>query len=468
MPALEDLLEENLARVRGLLGPRRPEEPRIAAALREALDGPGPESVLRLGRERTVLRLSGGRVLKLYHPQRRGEALRRRLRTAPALREAAVLAPWHPEIRAEQTGPALGLLLRPWLEGRTLETALPEEAVAAGAGLDALLAAGLVDPDLSPRDLLLAGDGRLLPLDGGHARRLPGPAPAAARRAALVLLLAGLPPEAAAACAPVLAEALSLPRAWRAQLEAGARRHRLRSLLHRRHRATRPSRDLVTWGSRGWRRRGVSLDEEEPPVLLARSRRGEVQRRGATVWKRWRRGAGLLRRGLGGGPGLRAWRNHLLLEQAGMPVARGLAWRREAGGETLVRAWVAGRPPGPDELAAVARWLGRLHDLGLGHRDPKAANFLLDEAGRAVLLDADGLEAPLRRPGRDLGRLLAEASPAREDLLIRAWRSAGGPGGQEAEAKRRARAFRRLLASCAPTRAGSGASPPEVPSPRPG
>lgn len=107
-----------------------------------------------------------------------------------------------------------------------------------------------------------------------------------------------------------------------------------------------------------------------------------------------------------------------------------------AAAETLKRV-LRSEPPGSARRLGIARRLGRLlgriHAAGFRARDLKAANFLVDGAGRVWLVDLDGVR-PARarriraRRGRDLARLLRDVAgsgrldPGERRAFVRGYR----------------------------------------------
>ncbi|KAA3609063.1 MAG: hypothetical protein DWQ01_10805 [Planctomycetota bacterium] len=460
---LEQLHRQNLDWLRAKGSQLSPREPRLAACWQAALDGAG--EVLRLSPGRTVLRLSLDEVpwvFKIHHPRRAGEAWRNRLRTPPALREAAVAdrlrqrglglpQPW----LAECPAPGLAWLARPWVDGSPLTELLPEQTEWAGRELAGLHRAGWSDPDLLSQDLLVS-EGRLLPLDLGQARCSTGPAPNLAQRADLLLLLAAMSPRQAAAAAPRLLQGHGRAggEIWPLEaLLADAACDRRLSAWRRSRRAFRTNRDFLQ--DRGsHRRRNFPPPEQEPPPLADGSRTA-VRIGERWVEKRYARSdfLGRWRSRLGWGPGRRAFRGLYLLEVLEIPAVQAWAYQQErqpADGQAGERLWTGRSRLAPCDrasLPAIATWLGRLHRSGFGFRDPKPENFLLGEHG-PVLVDADGLR---RRPKpRDLARLLAEVDFQDASLLQKLWQHYLAALGEQfppgkAAVERWTRRFRRRL-----------------------
>lgn len=485
------------------LASARPRAPLLAELAARAREGAG--EILRGSPQRTVVRIPHAGddwVLKVYHPRRRLEWLRRRADRAPALREQALARALHvrlpglPEVVAEQASAGLGLAARRWIPGRDAAEILAGSAAGAaaeriGSGLAALHRAGWSDPDLHPKDLLVpaepaccglaaAAEGELarglalLPLDLGHARWSPTGAPPLARRGDVLLLILALPPPiqveilepllrgyaAAAGAEPGWRELRRVLRPDRAaEWLAGAAEARRAALWRQSARCLRDNRDFER-AARGVRRRtapaavlallesGRAGGEGE---VLAAGRRSRVARLGPVIVKTYHRPCYLswLRRRLGCGPARRGFRRLYALELHGLEGARPLCAVACAGAEHLGMTALPGRPPAASELPLLARWLARLHAAGLGLRDAKGRNFLLLPDGEPALVDPDGMR---RRPApaRDLGRLLAEA-PAGSGLeraALAAYAAAAPPGAAPSR-----RAQRRILARAARFRA---------------
>ena len=146
----------------------------------------------------------------------------------------------------------------------------------------------------------------------------------------------------------------------------------------------------------------------------------------------------------------REWRMLARLHAAGLPVPRPVAagWRRRGLFYTaeLVTLRIAGAAPLSARLAegaaldwrAIGRMLADFHALGACHADLNAHNILLDEDGRAWLLDFDRgrFRAPgpwqeqnLARLGRSLRKIAAEpGAPAFDPAGWRALRSGYAEG----------------------------------------
>jgi len=403
-------------------------------------------------------------LLKIYHPARPFPRLRRLGGVPAAGREArnlerlAARLPGLPRPAAvEQVRPSLGLLARPWLEGTLLAEVFPARAQETGRALANLHALGWCDPDLLPADLLIPTENprepfRLLPLDLGQARIGAGPAPPLARRRDLLLLLSTLDPACGEGAAERLREGYRtiLPlEESSADIAREARTLRAALFWRQSARCLRSNAEFAA------RRQEVRRRDAPPPggnpELLSQGRRGRVLRLGAVVRKEYRRAFPALRRTLGLAPGRRGFRHLHLLELHGLPAARPLGWNFAQGREILETGCVAGRPARREDLPALAGWLGRLHAAGLGLRDAKCANFVLDPEGHPVLTDPDGLSRRLspRCRARDLGRLLAEAAgdPSLEQAAFEACRRGAHPLDPlpHAAVARQVRRFRGIL-----------------------
>lgn len=426
---------ENLAWISEQIGIRRPDAAGLASLLQRALDGEG--ELLRVSPQRTVLRLDAndtyaapdGWLLKIFHPRRRTEGLRRLVSLAPAQREyeawqrlAARLAV---PLRADsaQISSGVGIFARAFWQGHAAQA---DEATA--HSLAALHKARWIDRDLALSDLMWRtakdGERQLLPLDLGHAQVAAIPQPPEQIYRSLARLLSGLSPETARNWAPELLEAHAqvLPD-WKVEsLLNRSNKLRNRRAWRRSLRALRDCSDFHA-DEHGARRRGF---EAQPPtwpialqdgqVLLADGPRSSTLRAGEVVWKFYPRpGAGqAVRRALVGGPGRLAYRNLAALEILGIPAAQPLAWLKHPQGEWIATRFVAGPQAQRTATDELAHWLAALHDHGFGLRDMKCSNFCLHEAAQAdveatwALVDADGLTPRVEDAARDLARLLAE------------------------------------------------------------
>lgn len=118
-----------------------------------------------------------------------------------------------------------------------------------------------------------------------------------------------------------------------------------------------------------------------------------------------------------------------------------------AGARSLAECLRAGDVPAA-ALEAVGSAVARLHAWGFAHRDLKATNVLVDGAGRAWLVDLDGIRRRLVTPERraaDLGRLfrdLAEHPPHQRECVEAVLKGYG----REAPRAETLRLFRRFAA----------------------
>ncbi len=441
---MEELARSNLVRLRERLHERPLRDPLLARLWRQASAAP---ECLRVSPSHTVLRVrtEGGWVLKFYHPQRPAEGLRRLFRRPPAGRELRLArALGWTAVRAEQPRADLGIYAHPWIE--------PGPSGDWVQGLAELHRRGWSDPDLSREDLIWDGEGRLHPVDLGHARWTPGGAPLLARRADLATLLAELPEEdaARAAAAGEKADPPHAPFSSAELLASVPEIRRSRAWRHAR-RCRRNCADFVRVVG-GALRRGFSPPTGKGDTLRSgRRSRSILYFAERTIGKEYFLTTPLrrLRRIAGVGPARAAARRLTFLGELGLPAATLLGWRES----WLWTSLVEGRDPGIEDLPLLAGWLGTLHAAGVGLRDPKPANFRIRADGQAVLVDGDGIEPRLRRPGRDLGRLLAEVEEDSPSWW-RIQRAYGHP--LPTGCRRAARRFRRMLQSPPRSLAPSG------------
>lgn len=426
---------ENLAWISEQIGVRQPDAPGLASLLKRALEGEG--ELLRVSPQRTVLRLDAndafaapdGWLLKIFHPRRRTESLRRLVSMAPAQREyeawQRLAARLGVPLRADsaQLGSGVGLFARAFWHGQVAQA---DEATA--HSLAALHKARWIDRDLALSDLLWwadkEGERQLLPLDLGHAQVTLVPLPPEQIYRSLARLLSGLDPELARNWAPVLLEAhaQALPN-W----EVARLVHRSDKLRNRRawRRSLRAFRDCSDFQANedGARRRGFMDDAPEWPLaihegleLLAQGPRSSTVRAGNVIWKFYPRpGSGqAVRRALIGGPGRLAYRNLAALEILGIESAQALAWLKHPQGEWIATRFAEGSRANLSATVELADWLATLHDHGFGLRDMKCSNFCSRESTPSngatawALIDADGIRPRVEDAARDLARLLAE------------------------------------------------------------
>ena len=418
---------ENLAWIRDQAQDLRPRGPGMKRLFERALAGEG--EVLRISPQRTVLHMAAedreaapdGWLLKLVHPRRRGEALRRRFSGPAAEREAAawrLLAPrleLSLRVEHEQLLPQLGVFARNYFVGKAAEA---NDATA--AGLARLHHERWVDRDLALDDLLWVETDhgvQLLPLDLGHASVSMLPPPAEKIYLALVRLLSALPPERAEAWASgLLAAHEDLLPSWKADdLVRRSARTRERRAWQRSRRALRTCSDF-TADAQGVRRRG--FDAAAPPwplttemVPLSEGPRSTTLERDGVVWKFYPRSGAWqsVRRSLGAGPGRSAYRALAWLEILELPACRPLAWLPHADGEWIASEFIPGTLPTLEDLPQLAASLARLHRAGVGLRDAKCSNFRRTAAGALTLIDADGVTRGVEDPARDLARVIAES-----------------------------------------------------------
>jgi len=447
---MPELCRANLERIRHLLDDLEAETPLLNRLLQSALDGQG--EVLRISPHRTVLRIelaAGGSarppvdagagvdagasaneglpkawLVKISHPHRDWEFLRRVVSTPPALRE---LENWQLlksrigldfPCDAQQLRPQLGLFVRPFFSGVRAKDALPARAQDLAEGLAQLHAVRWSDRDLDAGDLLYADDfeGQLIPLDLGQARvGALSPPPELIYRD-LARLLSGLPFDQIEILAePLLAahqDSEMLHHWTRGRLIRRARRIRQRRSWERSARCWRDSSDFVG-SSKQARRRSfmapppVTMDQAE---ILSSGPRSTTLRMGQACWKHYPRpglGQGI-RKSMGLGPARLAYRRLYWLELLGLPAARVMSWQMHANAEWLATRWIEGRALIDSDYPDLARYLALLHVHGISMRDCKPANFLVDSNQQLILVDGDGLRHHSMDRGRDLARLLAE------------------------------------------------------------
>jgi hypothetical protein len=426
---------ENLAWIREQIGEHLPDAPGLASLMQRALAGEG--DILRVSPQRTVLRLDAtdsfaapyGWLLKIFHPRRRTESLRRLVSVAPAQREyeawqrlaARLAVPLRAD--SEQLESGVGLFARAFWQGHAAQA---DEATA--HSLAALHKARWIDRDLALPDLLwwtdAEGERQLLPLDLGHAQVTAVPLPPEQIYRSLARLLSGLDPELARNWAPELldAHAQVLP-GWQVKrLLNRSTKLRSRRAWRRSARALRDCSDFKADES-GAHRRGFTDEAPAWPLalhdgieILSQGPRSSTLRAGDVVWKFYPRpGASqAVRRVLGGGPGRLAYRNFAALEILGIASAQARAWLKHPQGEWIATRFVAGPQAELGATDELADWLAALHENGFGMRDMKCSNFCLQEPLSAdgtpawVLVDADGITPRVEDAARDLARLLAE------------------------------------------------------------
>jgi len=177
---------------------------------------------------------------------------------------------------------------------------------------------------------------------------------------------------------------------------------------------------------------------EEPRALCKNSRSSTVGREDGYVIKRYNLGRPWkwAKANLRGSYARRAFRSAYHLELAGIPGARPVAFgdRRRFG--LVTRSYVVtqeipgARPldrPAQAELCEVARLMACLHEEGFRQLDPKPSNIVMDPAGRAYLVDMDGIRfltrVPEEKSRADIERLLGRLSlpPGDQVLFMRAY-----------------------------------------------
>lgn len=407
------------------------EEPALKGLWTALLERNQEAALLRISPHRSVYRLSyedRDWLFKVYHPRRKAEIWRNRLRIPAALREAAnweklrlLRDDFAPAVSA-QFHPQVGLFARPWLQGSPIDVLSSEAdassrrslAIELGECLGRFHRNGWGDPDLASDHVwrVAGGDPPWVPVDLGRAEWSSRPTPALAQHRDLLLLLATWPEHQVEECLEPLLEghyegggvhfdAASLGQAvWQA---------RLHNAIQQSKRCFRDNRDFQRIG-KGVRRRQQPVTDNTAAESLAQKRRTQVVRRGLKTIKVyrhrsiWRR----LRTQLQLGPGRRAYRRLYTLELLDIPAARILGWAHEPAGENLSTRFVDGHELELEELKQLGFWLGRLHRFGMGLRDAKRANFVSTQDHQVVLIDGDGLQWHALRKARDLGRLMAE------------------------------------------------------------
>lgn len=350
-----------------------PTDPWLASLLARACANEG--EVMRLSARRVVLRLDAAGetwLLKLDAPRRAWEAMRSALRAGPALREgrnarrlAAELSGFPRQIHAEEPAAGFGLFARPWLSGVSAAAVCEQEGEAIGAGLARLHAAGWTDPDLSAGDLILPAAGGLLPVDLGHARvRRRGATSEARRTADLTRLLASLPRARARAAAPAICSGYqrtaTLPLAA-SELARAADALRRRLLQRHSRRCLRPCSDFALDD-------GILRRREAPPGVRLEWHETSPRRARA------------------------AFRALYELELHGLRAAR----PAECAGARVVAYAPLARAAGPADDEALLDLGAAFAAAGYGLDLQSAADFGVDEAGRAWLLRPTALLGPLR------------------------------------------------------------------------
>jgi len=163
---MQELAHANLVRIRELLHAYPLKDSRLQKLWGLASKSP---IILRHSRHRTVLKVKFEQqtwVLKIYHPQRKFELLRRLVSKAPARRELSAAAGLNfSKACAEQVCAGLGVFARPWLEDVGYLPSVQDW----GRALAKLHLLGWYDRDLSPLDFVWNTDGLAIPIDLGSA-----------------------------------------------------------------------------------------------------------------------------------------------------------------------------------------------------------------------------------------------------------------------------------------------------------
>jgi tRNA A-37 threonylcarbamoyl transferase component Bud32 len=404
------------------------------------------------------------RILLQNQPLRRflvllgRDAARREARNLLRLAELGIRAPRLVETRREPasllprtlvivTGTLVGH--RPIAAG---EERAPGMAEALGRHLRGLHDQGVFHEDLHRGNLLVDHEGRFALLDADRVRFRPAPS-RALRLTGLRTALLGF---RGLADPPVLDRFLAgyggtAHGIDRDHLLAAARNdlHRHERLRSRRALRANPDFGPCTSGALQWQvRRRVEIGDPLAMACTATLKDGRSTRVTIRderfVLKEFRTKGLLARLGdlLRGSRARRAFRKGHLLELLGIPTARVLAYAgpRSSPSHLLcervrpgTRLGIALREAAPGPRAALllelGHLLGRLHGAGLSHRDLKEKNILIDEAGRCVLVDLDGLcvrgRVSDRRAGKDLDRLFRSLAsegidlPAEEEAVLR-------------------------------------------------
>jgi tRNA A-37 threonylcarbamoyl transferase component Bud32 len=440
-----ELSRANLERIRRLLDGLEAHTPLLNGLLQRALQGQG--EVLRISPQRSVFQIempdpeapsdgsdlaasANSWLLKICHPARDWEYLRRLVSTPPVLRELEnwqlLAARLDLKIRcqAQQLRPQLGIFARPFFQGTPAMQVLSERTDDLASGLAKLHSKRWSDRDLDANDLLFADDfdGHLIPLDLGQARLGIFPLAAELVYRDLARLLSGLDPgQMEALASPLLNahhQAQMLP-SWTSEvLLRRARRIRQRRTWQHSARCLRTTSDFIGSANQARRRSFVAT----PPLhfdsanVLSSGPRSTTLRTADVCWKMYPRpglGQGI-RKGIGLGPGRLAYRRLYWLELLGLPAARVQAWQLSGDAEWVANGWIDGQPLRAKDYPDLARYLARLHRNGVSMRDPKPANFLLNADRQIVLVDADGLRNHSLDRERDLARILAECTTGTE------------------------------------------------------
>ncbi len=416
----------------------------------------GNGEVRRISAHRTVWKLavddgdSAARqwLLKVYHPRRPMERMRRLLKRAPAMREKenwdllahrmGMVIP----IFAEQPQADIGLLARPFFRGRNARQWVTsrDDLSHLVQGMAGLHAAHWSDSDIAADDLLFVEElnHALLPIDLGHAKVSLMQPPVETIYRDLERLLASLPPQYAVKLAAAFLPAKPY-RTWFKDFDSQTLVKR--SLQNRSEHAWKRSRRCLRLVSNfqadktSSRRDGFA---DSPPEANSEARksgpRSSTHCVAQTAWKHYPRSgtAQQWRRQMQLGPACQAFRKMYFLELLGFAVAPVQAWLAGDHGEWMATKWLDGGSPSLEQLPQIAIYLAKLHAAGVGLRDAKPSNFVFaapQEATTATnsntglhLIDADGIRPQLRQPWRDLARVIAEV-PADSDIERQCLRS---------------------------------------------
>jgi tRNA A-37 threonylcarbamoyl transferase component Bud32 len=452
-----ELCRANLERIRRLLNGLEAETPLLNKLLQAALDGQG--EVLRISPHRSVFRIdlpapavTQTWLVKLSHPDRDWEFLRRMVSTPPALRElenwqllASRLGLEFP-LDAQQLHPQVGLFVRPFFSGVRASEALPERSKDLAQGVAHLHGLRWSDRDLDAGDLLYADefDGQLIPLDLGQARLGALNLPAELIYRDLARLLSGLELPLIRALANPLLDAhqgAEMLHGWTASgLIQRALRIRQRRTWERSARCLRKVSDFCASSSQARRRSFAHANPPaiDPAQILSSGPRSTTLLTDQVCWKMYPRpglGQGI-RKSMGLGPGRQAYRRLYWLELLGLQAARVQAWQASGQAEWVATSWVEGEPLQPADYPELARFLADLHLNGVSMRDPKPSNFVLGPERQIVLVDGDGLRNHSLDRGRDLARLIAECEPGseQENLCLMAYQQSFAQGSDTEQA----------------------------------
>lgn len=441
---MPDLLTDNLNYLRQRVGSGAVSNPLLQQLWQQVVSG-GAE-VLRISPHRTVLKCGAvadsdskkqSWLLKLYHPRRSMERVRRLVRAAPALREEenwrllAQRLGLEFALVAEQITTDVGMLVRPYWTGKRVAEGLQANNGQSrfAMGIARLHRAHWTDSDLDADDLLFVDDfdGMLLPLDLGHAKVSLLKPPAEAVYTDLQKLIASLPHDLGGTTAISLLKNEhhgDWLKGYQPQdLFHKAMRMRTDHAWKRSRRCLRTVSDFERSAGSSRRRECVAQAPSmasNPNQANAASAaltepiksgpRSTLHHVGDLAWKHYpRTGIGQqLRKRAMLGPACQAFRKLYFLELLGFAVAPIQVWQASADGEWLATTWLDGSPPTAHQLPQIATYLAELHAAGIGLRDAKPSNFIMAKDAQLHLIDADGIRPLLRNPWRDLARVIAE------------------------------------------------------------